>query len=225
MKIYSLGDVHGRDIWFYKDYSKFDKVIFIGDYVDNIEIKDSKIIENLENIIQFKKDNIDKVILLWGNHDIQYIGKDQCSGFNSRIYKNLNKLFIENKNLFQLSYQIKNYLWIHAGIHSGWWNLWIRDKKKIKKGENVADTLNRLFIEDYDPIFHCGVYRGGPDRVGGPLWLDKRELMKPLKNYHQIVGHNRLKDRKIKHISQNFKGETSITLIDTENNENYELEL
>jgi predicted MPP superfamily phosphohydrolase len=227
MKICSTGDIHGRDYWKYEDYSKFDKVIFVGDYVDSFDIDGKQQYINLFNIINFKKDNMNGVVLLWGNHDIHYykLGKHKCIGFNEKYAKDFNELFVENQDLFQLSYQIDNYVWTHAGIHRGWWDMFIKDKNKIQEGENVADTLNRLFKENYEPIFHCGIWRSGRHHVGGPLWLDKNEATKPIVDYHQIVGHNILKDRKIQCVSQNFKGDTSITFIDTENCENYELEI
>ena len=72
MKTLVLGDIHGRTIW--KDIIKKenpDKVIFLGDYVTTHEgISSEQQISNLEEILTYKEENSDKVILLRGNHKI-----------------------------------------------------------------------------------------------------------------------------------------------------------
>ena len=70
MKILVLGDIHGRTIW--KDIIEKenpDKIIFLGDYVsthDNISADQQ--LSNLNNILNYKEESSDKVILLRGNH-------------------------------------------------------------------------------------------------------------------------------------------------------------
>ena len=65
-----IGDIHGRTIW--KDIIEKenpDKIIFLGDYVSTHDnISSSQQINNLEEILAYKEDNPDKVILLRGNH-------------------------------------------------------------------------------------------------------------------------------------------------------------
>ena len=72
MKILVLGDIHGRLIW--KDIIEKenpDRVIFLGDYVStHKDISSTQQINNLEEILAYKEDNPDKVILLRGNHKI-----------------------------------------------------------------------------------------------------------------------------------------------------------
>ena len=69
MKILVLGDIHGRTIW--KDIIEKespDKIIFLGDYVsthDNISADQQ--LSNLNNILDYKEESSDKVILLRGN--------------------------------------------------------------------------------------------------------------------------------------------------------------
>lgn len=74
MKIISIGDIHGRTNWkeIVRD-NEYGICVFVGDYFDtreNISANQQK--ENFEQIVQFKKDNFDKVILLIGNHIIIY---------------------------------------------------------------------------------------------------------------------------------------------------------
>ena len=67
------GDIHGRRFWKEpcKNLDKYDKVVFLGDYLDpygfeGIEVEDA--IENFKEILELKKNNMDKVVLLLGNH-------------------------------------------------------------------------------------------------------------------------------------------------------------
>lgn len=234
----TIADLHGRDYFIYEDFDNYDLIIFLGDYVDSYDLNNYIILQTLERVLELKEKYGDKVILLWGNHDIHYLfnGKYECSGFREEMLPDLYKIFNDNKHHFKLAHQVKNYLWTHAGVHRGFYNQYIAPK--VQEGETLADTLNRLFDEEYEPIFHCGVWRSGKKPVGGPLWLDKNEMgTKPVMGYHQIVGHtnnikttNNIKYQKYfdkKKLIQridNFKGnDTSITYCDNDNQENYEL--
>lgn len=74
-KVLVLGDTHGRTLW--KDIVEKenpDKVIFLGDYVSTHEgISAEQQLSNLEEILTYKENNLDKVILLRGNHKIQIL--------------------------------------------------------------------------------------------------------------------------------------------------------
>ena len=240
MKTITLGDTHGSQKWksilkpgtFESLVSTYDRIVFMGDYVDDFMMYDDKIYDNLLEIIDFKKKNMDKVILLWGNHDIHYLFDYQIygsSGWRVSMNQDLKKLFNENKHLFQLAYQIDNTIWTHAGIHRGWYHQYIHNQKyiiekksinhpeekteiEIDKSGNLADVLNFCFDNKHHPIFHCGLWRGGINKTGGPLWADKLETYsKPLLDYHHIIGHTESKE--VKHYN-NYKGDTSTTYVD-----------
>lgn len=74
-KILVLGDTHGRPFW--KEIIEKenpDKIIFLGDYVSTHEgISAEQQLSNLEEILTYKENNPDKVILLRGNHKIQIL--------------------------------------------------------------------------------------------------------------------------------------------------------
>lgn len=219
MKILSIGDLHGVDIW--KTFGdipklleggfkpKYDYYVFVGDYVDSFVKTNIEILDNLKDLIKFKKSYPNNVILLWGNHDIQYLTSYRehgCSGYRPEAYFDLHELFRNNRKLFQLGFQIDNYLWTHAGIHRGWYEYEFPYESK-----NIADDLNQAFLENNKSIFNVGYMRGGMNNVGGPLWADLSETSKkPIMGYHQIVGHTRLKE--IKKIELNE--DTSVTYID-----------
>jgi len=55
MKHIIIGDLHGKDCWKEINISAYDKVVFLGDYVDHWNLPDLKISQNLEEIIKVKE--------------------------------------------------------------------------------------------------------------------------------------------------------------------------
>ena len=193
MLIGSIGDIHGRDTW--KEMVKNNKVekwIFLGDYCDSFDKSDEDIKSNLISIINFKKNNIDDVVLLLGNHDVMYVNhpnyidKYRCSGYRTQMHFDLYDIFYQNKNMFQYAYSYKDHLWTHAGVQHDWFV----NKFKGDLNKDIADQLNNpISREQFATMFDVGHARGGRNNCGGPLWCDFNELKKPLKNVNQIVGH------------------------------------
>ena len=191
MKILINPDIHGRVFWKYSIEHKdeFDKIIFLGDYLDAYSpdlLVNEK--DNFKEIIQFKKDNLDKVILLLGNHDCHYINSkilhsSRYNPFKASIY---HKLFNDNLDLFQLVYIYNKYLFSHAGVYEEWLKM-------------CDLNLDNLINYDLDKLAsHLNVldyYRGGYGNVGSCIWADIRdsETEKLLKGYYHIFGHTQLK--------------------------------
>lgn len=96
LKIITIPDLHGKDVWQQIDPKIYDKIIFLGDYVDAPHRKatdiaqidgmnqrvlineehgrtNAEILYNLTKIIELKNKYPDKVVLLLGNHDVPYI--------------------------------------------------------------------------------------------------------------------------------------------------------
>jgi hypothetical protein len=220
MKTVSIGDTHGAEVAdvVYKIIDQQDKFIFVGDYVDSFFFDNATIKKNLLDIIELKKRSPEKIILLWGNHDIQYLPDNLyfCTGYRPEIHHELSEIFNLNSDLFQFSYQTGDYLWTHAGVHDGWFehrfNPFIKEYKDIC---SVSELLNAAFSERFPGLFDIGYRRGGNHKVGGPLWCDKTEFVsRPLKGYNQIVGHSRLK-----HIQKINKYDKEIVFIDVLENE------
>jgi hypothetical protein len=233
--ILTIGDIHGRSIWkdiifggeteffFWKssiehgylkfddnyDFHKFDKIIFVGDYVDSYDIDNATILENLEDIVLFAKTYPDLVVLLLGNHDVQYIVQNECcSGYRGEMRAALNRIFNDNKNLFKIAFldvykgenrTIKT-LWTHAGVTKGWHTGLLRDVNsprykhtdffigsdnwKIDKLLNVAWNLK------VDNLYNVDNSSGGLDLWAGPLWVRPHILDEYyLEGYDQVVGH------------------------------------
>lgn len=219
IKILAVGDLHGKSCWQVIDFAQYDKVIFMGDYVDSTSHSDEEILDNLNAVIAVKEQFPEKVVLLLGNHDIHYLFHPDypCSGFRPSMQDTLTALFNHHVHLFQIAYQINNYLFSHAGISRPWHERLMTLLDKIPLGDitdrsNLAILLNGLNQTWHRGLlFEVGVTRGGSKEYGGVVWADKEELRNhPLEGYHQIVGHN-----PVPYIEAfSFNDDTSITFVD-----------
>jgi hypothetical protein len=214
-KILTIGDIHGKDVWKKLTLDTYDKVVFIGDYVDAFDISDDQMVNNLLDIIEFKKSNPHNIILLIGNHELNYFPKfgykfyGRSSGFRPQLENVLKDIFAKNIRLFQYAYQlsddVRTYLWTHAGVSNGWYHKVFKTQfdsinTVIEDSMNLADRMNLLFEERFDCMTQVGWKRGGQYKYGSPIWADKSEFLStsiPLRGYYQIVGHNPVKDIKI----------------------------
>jgi len=236
MKILVIGDLHGESIWkMFADLrqlsqtpnlaTEYDKYIFLGDYFDSFKITSGKIRENFGDVIRLKNNYPDQVILLLGNHELHYFlvpyhltNKFYCSGYRPEMHIDLYEFYKENKSLFQAAYQIKNYLFTHAGVSRGWVKNTLEKDPLELKDTNVAEYLQKLFDDRSDLIHTVGSSRGGSSYFGGPFWADKSETeYSILGGFHQIVGHTHVKE-----ITKVGDDNSSITYCDVINSKNPE---
>lgn len=201
VKILIIPDVHGRDFWrepVKKVLEESDApIIFLGDYVDpypyeweNVMDGDSKIdykahaVDILEEIIQLKKDNPNRITLLIGNHDGGYaIGPDICT--SRRDYRNATRIekdFDANIDLFQLADEItingKHIIFSHAGIGKRYAEIVFG--KDVVTEDNVVSLFNNAWesqnFEILDTLKIYDIYRGwGGFDYGSLIWADARE--------------------------------------------------
>lgn len=219
IKILAVGDLHGKSCWQVIDFTQYDKVVFMGDYVDSTSHSDGEITDNLNAVIAAKERFPEKIVLLLGNHDTQYLYYPdyRCSGFRPGMQTHLTELFNRHIHLFQIAYQVDNYLFSHAGLSRSWYDRFVSLLDKIPLGEmaegsNVATLLNGLNQTWHRGLLHeVGIVRGGSKEFGGVTWADKEELRNhPLEGYHQIVGHN-----PVPYIEAlSFDDDTSVTFVD-----------
>lgn len=122
MKILVLGDIHGRLLWAdIVEKEQPDLTIFLGDYVSTHDgIPADQQMSNLEDILNYKEANPDKVILLRGNHDMQHLGYywAECSGWDPEVAKGIATMKERFLSLTQWIYRIPdtNIVCSHAGI-------------------------------------------------------------------------------------------------------------
>jgi hypothetical protein len=219
MKHLIIGDLHGKDCWKTVDVKAYDKVIFLGDYVDHWNLPDQKIYENLQNVIKLKKKHTKKVELLLGNHDVQYLYYPHflCSGFRPGMQRSLTEIFYNNKDIFKVAYQKDNHLFTHAGITNSWYAEFLNLPllRQIKdEGDTVADLVNKIEQTAQRWLLHkAGSIRGG-DGHGGVTWADRKEMIADmLEGYHQVVGHTVVPQVEV--VRSNNKSVTFIDVLDT----------
>lgn len=201
-----IPDIHGRNFWkeAVKDREN-ELIIFLGDYLDpytgleNITKEDAY--NNFIEILEFKKAHMDNVILLLGNHDCTYaIGTDICNCRMSYMrIKDISKLFDDNRDLFQLAYEIiiddKKYIFSHAGIHQGYFQACFGKDEDIN---NAVELFNTAWKEDnYGLLNTLAIVSGyrGWSKYGSIVWADIREFLPEPETFaYQIVGHTQLKN-------------------------------
>lgn len=203
MKTLFIGDVHGRSLW--KDQIEKenpDRVIFVGDYFDSLDIPGVDQIHNFKEIIEYKKTSGKEVILLIGNHDHHYfpeVGYTGTSGYQKGTAPSIFQVIDENREHLQIAYQFENILCTHAGVSSRFIDRVFED---LFLGKWSIDTLevdlNQLFRNK--PKLFCFT----PTRLGDycgdsegqtPIWIrpsylmlaNKKSILK--QELIQVVGH------------------------------------
>jgi predicted MPP superfamily phosphohydrolase len=206
MKHLLLGDIHGNPIW--KEIvnkETFDKVIFVGDYLDtHYNITGEQQLSNYLDIIEFKKNNIDKVVLLLGNHDYHYLNMgEHYSGFQSGWQYQFQPVLEENLKYHQMCYKFDNYMCSHAGISKVWLeNVGYSSNETNPALYNIEDFVNAAFIHKPTSFrFTSGRNRSsyGDDITQSPIWIrpDSLKLCK-VEPYIHIVGHTTQRNLNIK---------------------------
>jgi predicted phosphodiesterase len=187
MKTIVIGDIHGRTVWKKIVNQYFDKFIFIGDYVDTHEsITPNQQLENLLDIIEFKKRNPDKVILLWGNHDHHYLNVgERYSGFQSVMFPTFNYIYKQNIELFQMVHIQDNILFSHAGLSKVWC-----DNNDVIINENLEQQINELFYGRPSVFNFTGRDIYGDSHESNPIWIREKSLSESkIPGYVFVVGH------------------------------------
>jgi predicted phosphodiesterase len=206
MKIISIGDTHGRLQWktiVAKEHDA-DLYVFIGDYFDtrNRGYSGNRQIENFKDILEFKKANPDRVILLFGNHDFHYIkniGEDY-SGYQAGYALEIGELVEHaiNKDLVQMCYMHDKYFFSHAGLTKTW-------VKATLAPNNIDPQVNDVMVNEindflkYKPrVFGFSIGENmsmtGDDITQGPIWVRPRSLFDDMvKEIVCVVGHTPVK--------------------------------
>lgn len=185
----------------YDNFTSYDKIVFVGDYVDSFTVRNSEMKKNLEDILFFKKTLPDKVVLLLGNHDVQYIVPNQiCSGYRPEMKHDFYDIFHKNLDLFQLAYELGDVLWTHAGVTEGW----LKELNKVmfdpngrfydiikERGEmSICEQLNLAWELRLDVLYAVDAISGGSQMWAGPLWVRPHVLNNgSIPGFFQIVGH------------------------------------
>lgn len=194
MKTLVLGDIHARDCWIdILEKESPDKVIFMGDYVSTHDkVSEEHQCKVLDDILNFKENNPDKVVLLRGNHDTQHLGYvwAQCSGYFPKVFEHMVRIEKRFLDLTQWVYIQDGLIFSHAGISKDFWDyLGIGEptEENILKINNLEPS--KLF--GFTPNHFSDCYG---DSVTQPLtWIRPEALLvSHLDGWGYVVGHTRM---------------------------------
>lgn len=201
MRIAVIGDIHGLETWrnVLDRCGDYDKVIFIGDYVDSYTMPNEIQHFNLREIIDFKNTYPDKVVLLLGNHDMHYINDNlECSGFSWNKYKLFNSLYRDNLDKFKMVHREGDFIFSHAGLSSEYM------KSCGYGGERIDEAIeyfnNMLNVNSFAFDFYPGDRSWtGNHPLQGPTWIRPLALVEAnkdswLEDYVQVFGHTQTLD-------------------------------
>jgi len=154
----------------------------------------------LEQIVDFKRKNMDKVILIIGNHDAHYLFDEiyPCSRYDKQNSTKYKSFYKKNKDLFQYAYQCGNNLFTHAGVSNNWIDFFdaTLESHGLKKDRsNLGDVLNSMANNKLsNKILNVvGAERGGSCLYGGPTWAHLTETHRDyLEGFNQYVGHSKV---------------------------------
>lgn len=203
MKYLVIGDIHGKTVW--KNIigkESPDKVIFLGDYVSTHGLESTEQqVTNLNDILNYKINNSDTVILLRGNHDIQHIGYSWagCSGWDQRLHDMMQCRVNDYLNLTQWVYiddDLKT-IFSHAGVST----MWMEQIAKIDSIYEIND-LAPSEIFGFTPCKMSDYYGTSPTQP--PTWIRPQTLVDYMpEGITQVVGHTPIK--KICNVGQEYR--------------------
>lgn len=193
-KLVIIGDVHGRDEWriIVEKEKDADLFVFLGDYVStHDDVSQEQQLRNLFDILQFKEDNPDKVILLRGNHDMQHLGYywAECCGYFRKVANEMSKPEIKDRYLrdTQWVYIYKDIVFSHAGITERWFK---------DSGVCFLNEINNLEPSElfgFRPCKMSDYY--GISETQGPTWIRPQTLISyAIPEWTQVVGHTPVKN-------------------------------
>lgn len=141
MKILVIPDIHQSVKWLRLfdgkfDIKKYDHIVQLGDWFDSYDKSSWKYgpIQNFEKIFEFKKEL--PITVLMGNHDMQYVTGDYCSGFQASHAYNIWEALFKHKDEMDVCKEIDGWVFSHAGLT----NIWMK-KRNVK----TVDDINKLF--------------------------------------------------------------------------------
>lgn len=204
-----IADLHCRSIWkdiVAKEGDSCNKIIFLGDYLPprhDIKLDDpTDACGFLYEVLDYKDQNPDKVILLRGNHDCQVLGYHWAECY-PKAHPKVEEYCRTNdvKNWFlnntQWVYNIPdtNIICSHAGVGE----YFLKNVKTHLFGNNPPKEYSDLWlinqINSIEPCelfaFNGGWWDTNGDSITQPCtWIRPESLINcAIKNIVQIVGH------------------------------------
>ncbi len=193
MNICVISDLHGSDRWRAIVEQEKDRAIhfvFLGDYFDDKAgiISPEEQWANFQEICDFQN-TTPNVVLLIGNHDLQYIGGVRCREYSLKLASLVVNQLMEviRDGRMQVCVQYGEYLFSHAGIST----VWMRNNGfKTWRDVNKAFWISPLCVDFVNKI-NADIY--GNDTFQSPLWIRPAALADVLfPDCRQVIGHSTL---------------------------------
>lgn len=201
MKIVACGDIHGWNSWkkIVSKESDADKIIFIGDYFDSRGHSPNRQIVNFKDILELKRSNPRKVVLLFGNHDFHYIKgiNEHYDGYQFGYAHDIGEVIEQaiKENLVQMCFKHDRFLFTHAGLTKTWAKTYLgSDAGEIT--DVTIQVINDLF--KFTPRvfkFRLGdnLSQTGDDVCQSPIWVRPASLlMDAFEGVTHVVGHTQV---------------------------------
>lgn len=200
MKVLFVGDVHNH-LYIFDDVQRldkeynFDKIVFLGDYVDDWNTNNQDSLETLKKVFELKESNPDKYTFCLGNHELSYLGFP-CSGHQYELDELVRLELIQNIDKLDLYTEVeigdKTYVCSHAGFTNAYICNVIDVYGEYKK---VLDQFQENKLNSLRYLRYCSRNRGGYDPYSSFIWADKSELIESgyterMLIPNQIVGHS-----------------------------------
>lgn len=200
MNVVAIGDIHGRHVWkeIVSEHPKADKFVFIGDYVDPYPHDKeatqitSRLIDNFEEILRFKRESPEQVVLLIGNHDYHYLPNCEAaySRFDGSIARDMEEILSAaiKEGLVQVCFEAEGVLYSHAGFTKTWCS------DRYVDMDNIEEFCNNLLLHgtlDYGFLVKSSTQDwSGDDVFQSPMWVRPDSLKRDgIDEYTQVVGH------------------------------------
>lgn len=184
--------------------NRLDKLVFLGDYVDNWlekiwwHIPEHNPVNTINKVVSYKQKYPNKIDLLLGNHCLSYLSKNPksklVSGHQHEHDTEIAQAFLNNIKHFKIAVEYDGWVISHAGFS----NTWVNNQKE--KGfdpdkETIIDWCNKMLLEKN---FHYFDWTGrlspsGDEVTQTPTWIRPFSLMKDSYFNNQLVGHSETK--------------------------------
>ena len=175
-----------------------ERVIFLGDYMDDYQVDDESNFSALEVFVEwveYKRAHGMQIDVLVGNHDLPYFL--QRYPFDTSMFLleegEVTKL-LKDKLHVQAATTVEteegSVLCTHAGLTKTWAGAFMG--KQAFSVQDATDELNAMLYDDRADYFHqIGYLSGGHNKSSSPLWAGAIELQKDAYPgfFGQIVGH------------------------------------
>ena len=197
-----MGDTHGRPKW--KDIVTQEvdanKIIFIGDYFDARDggYSANRQIENFKDILAFKQANMDRVVLLTGNHDYHYIlaMDEQYSQYQDRYAKDISAVVEPAiaEGLLEMCYWDGKFLFTHAGLTKTWAEKWLGNTIISQPMVKAINDLLKYNPAAFKFAFGANGSYSGDDVTQSPIWVRTGSLLDDMVvDVICVVGHTQVK--------------------------------